>query len=212
MDKAVQKVLFAAAGIPGVPYEVVHERDWEEDPEAVEARAAASGLPAVRQAGRARVLDRDRAGRRPVAAARRPGDVPPVRPQGGARTRGHRRARARGLGAGQRRPGGLGRGRDRPSGSRVLRLRGQVPRRARRRAGDPGRRPAGDARGAPAPGGRRVPGDRRGGDGAGRLLPDAGRARVGQRGEHDPGVHRASRCTRGCGRPRACPTPSSSTG
>jgi D-alanine-D-alanine ligase len=45
MDKAVQKVLFAAAGIPGVPYEVVHERDWEEDPDAVEARAAHLGYP-----------------------------------------------------------------------------------------------------------------------------------------------------------------------
>jgi D-alanine-D-alanine ligase len=45
VDKAVQKVLFAAAGIPGVPYEVVHERDLEEDPEAVEARAAHLGYP-----------------------------------------------------------------------------------------------------------------------------------------------------------------------
>jgi D-alanine-D-alanine ligase len=45
MDKAVQKVLFAAAGIPGVPYEVVHERDWAEDPEAVEARASHLGYP-----------------------------------------------------------------------------------------------------------------------------------------------------------------------
>jgi len=38
MDKAVQ-------GIPGVPYEVVYERDWEEDPEAVEARASHLGYP-----------------------------------------------------------------------------------------------------------------------------------------------------------------------
>jgi D-alanine-D-alanine ligase len=45
MDKAVQKVLFAATGIPGVPYEVVPERDWEEDPEVVEARAAHLGYP-----------------------------------------------------------------------------------------------------------------------------------------------------------------------
>ena len=45
MDKAVQKVLFAAAGLPGVPYDAVHERDWEEDPEAVEARAAHLGYP-----------------------------------------------------------------------------------------------------------------------------------------------------------------------
>ena len=45
LDKAVQKVLFAAAGIPVVAYEVVHERDWAEDPEAVEARAAHLGFP-----------------------------------------------------------------------------------------------------------------------------------------------------------------------
>jgi D-alanine-D-alanine ligase len=45
MDKAVQKVLFQAAGLPVVPHEVVHERDWEEDREVVEARAAGLGLP-----------------------------------------------------------------------------------------------------------------------------------------------------------------------
>jgi len=45
MDKAVQKVLFRAAGIPVVEHEVVHEREWEEDPEVVEARAAHLGYP-----------------------------------------------------------------------------------------------------------------------------------------------------------------------
>jgi D-alanine-D-alanine ligase len=45
MDKAVQKALFAAAGLPVVRHEVVHERDWEEDREGVEARAASLGLP-----------------------------------------------------------------------------------------------------------------------------------------------------------------------
>jgi D-alanine-D-alanine ligase len=45
MDKAVQKVLFRAAGLPLVPHEVVLERDWREDPESVEARAEALGLP-----------------------------------------------------------------------------------------------------------------------------------------------------------------------
>lgn len=45
MDKAVQKVLFEAAGLPMVPHEVVHEREWEEDREAVEARAQGLGLP-----------------------------------------------------------------------------------------------------------------------------------------------------------------------
>ncbi|HEY7660480.1 MAG TPA: D-alanine--D-alanine ligase family protein [Actinomycetota bacterium] len=45
MDKAVQKVLFEAAGIPIVAHEVVHERSWEEDPDAVEARALHLGYP-----------------------------------------------------------------------------------------------------------------------------------------------------------------------
>lgn len=45
MDKAVQKVLFAAAGIPVVPHEAVHEREWEDDPEATQARAEHLGYP-----------------------------------------------------------------------------------------------------------------------------------------------------------------------
>jgi D-alanine-D-alanine ligase len=45
MDKAVQKVLFRAAGIPVVDHEVVHEREWEEDAEGVEARAEHLGFP-----------------------------------------------------------------------------------------------------------------------------------------------------------------------
>jgi D-alanine-D-alanine ligase len=45
MDKAVQKVLFQAAGLPVVPHEVVHEREWTADADAVEARATGLGLP-----------------------------------------------------------------------------------------------------------------------------------------------------------------------
>jgi len=45
MDKAVQKVLFAGAGLRIAPHEVVQEREWEEDPEGVEARASALGYP-----------------------------------------------------------------------------------------------------------------------------------------------------------------------
>jgi D-alanine-D-alanine ligase len=45
MDKAVQKVLFAAAGLPVVPHEVVHEREWEADREEVEGRVRGLGLP-----------------------------------------------------------------------------------------------------------------------------------------------------------------------
>ncbi len=45
MDKVVQKVLFADAGIPVVEHAVVHEREWEDDRRAVEARAEHLGFP-----------------------------------------------------------------------------------------------------------------------------------------------------------------------
>jgi D-alanine-D-alanine ligase len=45
MDKAVQKILFVAAGLPVVPYEVVHEREWEQDRRGVESRCLALALP-----------------------------------------------------------------------------------------------------------------------------------------------------------------------
>jgi D-alanine-D-alanine ligase len=45
MDKAVQKILFAAAGLPVVPHEVVTEPRWREDPEAVHARAEELAFP-----------------------------------------------------------------------------------------------------------------------------------------------------------------------
>jgi D-alanine-D-alanine ligase len=45
MDKAVQKVLLAAAGIPVVEYEVVLEPEWLEDPEGVEVRCERLGYP-----------------------------------------------------------------------------------------------------------------------------------------------------------------------
>jgi D-alanine-D-alanine ligase len=45
MDKAVQKILFADAGLPVVPHHVVTEPGWREDPEAVRARAEELGFP-----------------------------------------------------------------------------------------------------------------------------------------------------------------------
>jgi D-alanine-D-alanine ligase len=45
MDKAVQKVLFAAVGLPVVPHLAVPEAGWREDPEAVHARAEELGFP-----------------------------------------------------------------------------------------------------------------------------------------------------------------------
>jgi D-alanine-D-alanine ligase len=45
MDKAVQKALFRAADLPVAPHVVVHEREWEDDPEGVEAHVAGLGYP-----------------------------------------------------------------------------------------------------------------------------------------------------------------------
>jgi D-alanine-D-alanine ligase len=45
MDKDVQKALFSRAGLPVLPYEVVREAEWREDPEGVVARAQTLGYP-----------------------------------------------------------------------------------------------------------------------------------------------------------------------
>jgi D-alanine-D-alanine ligase len=45
MDKDVQKRLFLQAGLPVGPFETVHEKEWGDDPESVEAAAEALGYP-----------------------------------------------------------------------------------------------------------------------------------------------------------------------
>jgi D-alanine-D-alanine ligase len=45
MDKAMQKVVFRAAGLSVALHVVIHEREWQEDPESVEARASDLGYP-----------------------------------------------------------------------------------------------------------------------------------------------------------------------
>jgi D-alanine-D-alanine ligase len=45
MDKAMQKALWGAAGLPVVAHEVVLEHDWLDDPEGVAARIAGLGFP-----------------------------------------------------------------------------------------------------------------------------------------------------------------------
>src|SRR3954452_11533075 len=45
MDKAMQKTLWAAAGLPVVPYLVVGEPEWADDEDGVLARAGALGFP-----------------------------------------------------------------------------------------------------------------------------------------------------------------------
>ena len=153
MDKAVQKVLFRAARLPVVPYEVVLEREWQADPEAVRARGlAALGLPAVRQAGHAGVA---------ASASRRcaRSDDLAARPSSEALTYDRKVVVEQGVeGAreiecavlGNDEPRGLGPRRDRPRG-RVLRLPGQVPG-GGHQPGDPGPAPAGRGRAGPADG------------------------------------------------------------
>ena len=134
MDKAVQKALFAASGLPVVPYEVVREPEWDEDPEGVTARVAGLGYPVfvkpatlgssvgITKAHDAGELveglaEAFRYARKAVVEKGLEGDP-----------------RDRVRGARQRRPGRLGRRRDRADRPRVLRLRGEVPRRARARS------------------------------------------------------------------------------
>jgi D-alanine-D-alanine ligase len=45
MDKDVQKRLFLQSGLPVGPFETVHEKDWGDDRESVEASAEALGFP-----------------------------------------------------------------------------------------------------------------------------------------------------------------------
>jgi D-alanine-D-alanine ligase len=45
MDKAVQKTLWAAAGLPVVPFVAIAEHEWHDDPEGVAGRVAALGYP-----------------------------------------------------------------------------------------------------------------------------------------------------------------------
>ncbi len=45
MDKAIQKVLFTAAGLPVGRWDVVREPEWLEDPEGVSARVGTLGYP-----------------------------------------------------------------------------------------------------------------------------------------------------------------------
>jgi D-alanine-D-alanine ligase len=45
MDKAVQKTLWQAAGLPVVPWVTIAEPGWRDDPEGATARALALGLP-----------------------------------------------------------------------------------------------------------------------------------------------------------------------
>ena len=150
------------------------------------ARRRRARLPLLRQARQPRLERRHLEGDGGARPRRRRGDRLRPRPEDPGRARragaGDRGERAR-----QRRAGGLGPRRG-AARARLVRLRGQVHRRDRE-APHPGPRVPGSDRGVPPPGGRGLPGDRRGGPLARGLLPRHRRPHLGERDQHDPGVH-----------------------
>lgn len=71
MDKAVQKVLLRAAGLPVVRHETVTEREWREDPDVVVARSEALGFPQfVKPAGLGSSIG--------ISKVKAPGDLEPA--------------------------------------------------------------------------------------------------------------------------------------
>ena len=176
MDKAVQKVLFAAAGHPG---RRVRGRARARVGGGPRGRRGAAPSTSATRGSRSRRRSAPRSASRrctvPRSSARRwrrrSGSA--ARPCSSARSRALARSSARCSATTTRSPRSPARS-CRPATSSTL--RGEVPRRARERAADPRADPRGDARGGPAPGGRGVPRDRRRRDGARRLLPHAGAA------------------------------------
>ena len=71
-DKTFMKLLFAAQGLPVLPWVLVRPGEWDRDPVAVSERVAALGLAGVRQAGAGRIELRDHPGRRARRPRRRP--------------------------------------------------------------------------------------------------------------------------------------------
>ena len=191
MDKAIMKVVFAARGLPVCPYRVVLRHDWERRRRRSVRRARdGAAVPDVRQAGEPRVERRHLEGQGLAASSRAAMDlagsfdrkivVEAAVPQ---------RARDRMRRPRQRRAGSVGARRGHPV-ARVLRLRGEVPRRriedrSSRRTCRPNR-PSEIQRAVD----RGLPGHRRRRHGA-RRLPARARRRpdLRQRGEHHSRVH-----------------------
>ena len=169
MDKAVMKLVFAARGLPvcAVPRRAASR---VERATATRSPPTSSRRSATRCSSSRRTWDRASASRRRRTrgvARRRDGSRRQLRPQDRRRGGGAGRARDRVRGARQRRAGRLGARRGRPV-ARVLRLRGEVPRR-RLEDHHPGGSAGGDRGGDPAAGDRGVPGDRLRRHGARRL-------------------------------------------
>ena len=169
MDKAMMKVVFAARGLPVCPYRVVLRHDWERDarPRSPPSSSSALGFPMfVKPANLGSSVGISKAkdpaalargdGRSPAASTARSSSRPrcPTRARSSARcsatTSPRRRCR-----------------RDHPV-ARVLRLRGEVPRR-RVEGRHPGGPAGDDRRRGPAAVDRGVPGDRLRRHGARRL-------------------------------------------
>ena len=198
---------------------MIRPREWSSATRTLSAdRVAALGLPGLRQAGPRRLQPRASPGSTTSPTSRRAIEAAQVHDPKVLVEAGHRRPRDRvracwGADGGERPraslPGEIVVDRRRP---RVLRLRGEVPRRGpasgstcpptsrRRRA-----REVRDARGAD------VRGDRRRGARPGRRLRDPRRRGGRQRDQHDARASPRSRCTPACGRPRGWRTPISST-
>ena len=70
MDKIVFKDVLAAAGVPQVDYAAVREARWRDAPDAVRAELARARAAALRQAGAAGLVGRDREGARRGRAGR----------------------------------------------------------------------------------------------------------------------------------------------
>ena len=161
MDKAIQKVLFREAGLPVVPHEVVREPEWRERPRAYRRGSRRSATRSSRspatlgssvgiraRSGPPRELDAAMEEAFGYAREGRGGDrrIEPVREIECAVF-------------GNDDPVASVAGEILPAGSRVLRLRREVPRRARRTAADPAPYRAGGHDARAADGGHGVPGD-----------------------------------------------------
>ena len=142
MDKHFMKIVLQAAGVPVSPWVTVTRARWERDPEGVRADAAALGAAGVRQA-RARRVERRRLEGRATASELEAAlelafaEDDKVLIETAIVGREIEVAILEGRGGGG--PARLAARRDRADDARVLRLRGQVPRRRRRGGRVPGR-------------------------------------------------------------------------
>ena len=205
MDKVVAKVVAAAAGLPQCRYVAARDADvTDEWLGGVLDRARRAGL---REAGQPRLVGRREPGERRRRAAGPPSTRALVLRRVGRHRGGGHRTRDRGRRDRQRPPRASVPGEIVPT-PRVLRLRGQVPRR-RRRDGDP-RRPAtarSPRRSRTSPSAPSRPCAATAWPGSTSSTRRTAGACCSTRSTRSRASPR-SRCSRRCGRPRAFPTTS----